>query len=279
MAIEVFAPAKINLTLHVTGQRDDGFHLLDSLVVFADVGDRITLDCVRPPTADIRVSIDGPRAQGVPTDRSNLVVRAAEAMGVAANIHVEKHLPAAAGIGGGSSDAAATLTGLARLTGRPLPSDDEVLGLGADIPLCLREGPQRMQGIGEVLTPAQPVPDLYLILANPGVSVPTPQVFRALSSKTNPPQNWPMPAGKEAWLSWLAAQRNDLQAPACSAAPVIGEVMEALQAQPGCRLSRMSGSGATCFAIMDDAGTQARAVRALRRLHPDWWVMPCKALP
>lgn len=272
MTVEVFAPAKINLTLHVTGQRSDGYHLLDSLVVFADVGDRITLT----KAAETRLEVFGPCAAGVPTDARNLVVKAAQLLGVTAHIHLHKNLPAAAGIGGGSSDAAATLSGLCQLYGVPLPTPDAVLSLGADVPLCLKLGLVRMEGIGEQLSALGPPPDMHLVMVNPRVEVPTPTVFKALSRKENPAMNWPM--NPTDWVSWVAKQRNDLEAPAVSAEPVIADVLDMLRAQPGCQLARMSGSGATCFAIMEDAQAQQNAVAHIKTAHPEWWAVACKAL-
>lgn len=272
---EGFAPAKINLTLHVTGQRADGYHLLDSLVVFADIGDRVRVAAADAPT----LAVDGPMAAGVPTDGRNLVLRAATLMGVTAEIHLEKHLPAAAGIGGGSSDAAATLRALARLTGRPLPNPADLLRLGADVPLCLSPEMTRMGGIGEQLQRLGPAPALPLVLVNPGVAVRTPAVFAALERKDNPPMTEPMPdPSAPGWMAWLAAQRNDLEPPAITQAPVIADVLAALRARAGCRLARMSGSGATCFAIMDSSAARDAAVAALRQAHPGWWVAGCATL-
>ena len=177
--------AKVNLTLHCTGQRADGYHLLDSLVVRAGVGDRL---CVAAAD-DLTLTVSGPRAEGVPTDVRNLVLRAAEMLdagaGRGAALHLEKHLPAAAGIGGGSADAAAALELLAAHWGVPLPID--TAQLGADVPVCLTRGPQRMQGVGEILTPLSALPPCHMVLANPGVDVPTPAVFSALSDKNQSP--------------------------------------------------------------------------------------------
>jgi 4-diphosphocytidyl-2-C-methyl-D-erythritol kinase len=272
MTVEVFAPAKINLTLHVTGQRSDGYHLLDSLVIFADVGDRITLT----KAAETRLAVSGPSAAGVPVDGRNLVVKAAQLMGVTAGIHLHKALPAAAGIGGGSSDAAATLIGLSQLFDMPLPGPDAVLSLGADVPLCLRRGLVRMQGIGEQLTVLGSAPEMHLVMVNPRVEVPTPTVFKALGCKDNPAMDWPMTPID--WVSWVAEQRNDLEAPAVAAEPVIADVLEVLRAQTGCRLARMSGSGATCFAIMDGVQAQKNAVAHIKTAHPDWWAVACQTL-
>jgi 4-diphosphocytidyl-2-C-methyl-D-erythritol kinase len=269
---KAFAPAKINLTLHVTGQRADGFHLLDSLVVFGDIGDRITVS----PSDRLRLAVSGPMAKGVPTDGSNLVLKAAEMMGLSADIQLEKHLPAAAGLGGGSADAAATIRALCEMAGRSPPGLRELLKLGADVPLCMLDNPTRMQGIGERLTPVDAPQNLAIILVNPGVSVPTGSVFQRLGQKDQAPMG-PRPAGHDMadWLRWLAHQRNDLQSPAISLEPVIGLVLDALQQRDGCVLARMSGSGATCFAIMRDGDCRDRAVEALLQTFPGWWVKPC----
>lgn len=265
-AAEARAPAKINLTLHVTGRRPDGYHLLDSLVVFADAADVVR---VRPADAP-QLRVTGPMAAGVPADSSNLVLRAAALMGVTAAIELEKHLPAAGGIGGGSSDAAAALRALSRMTGRPLPR--EVLALGADVPVCMEPRPTRMRGIGETLSPVADLPALNAVLVNPGVAVPTPQVFAGLERRANAPMPERLPAfaGAAAFADWLARQRNDLERPAQAIAPEVGAALAALAQAEGCRLARMSGSGATCFGIFPDAAAAARAARALAR--PGWWV-------
>lgn len=263
---EARAPAKINLALHVTGRRDDGYHTLDSLVVFADAADVVR---VRPAAAP-SLRVTGPMAAGVPTDASNLVLRAAAAMGVSAEIELEKHLPAAGGIGGGSSDAAATLRALAAMTGRAPPAD--LAALGADVPVCMAPGPARMRGIGEIVAPLATLPPLDAVLVNPGVAVPTPRVFSRLAGRENPQLPDPLPAfdGAAALIDWLAVQRNDLEPPARALAPEIDAALAALARAPGCRLARMSGSGATCFGLFVDAAAAARAAGSLAR--PGWWV-------
>ncbi|MDX5384384.1 MAG: 4-(cytidine 5'-diphospho)-2-C-methyl-D-erythritol kinase [Rhodobacterales bacterium] len=265
---EELAPAKINLTLHVTGQRADGYHLLDSLVVFADVGDRLSMGEAETPA----LHVAGPMAQGVPTGPENLVLRAAASRGVALDIRLDKHLPAAAGIGGGSSDAAAVLRGIAAL--RPdigLPPD-QGLSLGADVPVCLRARGARMRGIGERVEAVDGLPPLHGVLVNPGVAVSTATIFRSLARKDNPPMPDLLPGwGDAAALAvWLAGQRNDMQAAAIAAQPVVGQVIAAIAATEGCLLARMSGSGATCFGLYGDAQAAARAAAALAR--PGWWV-------
>ncbi|TCL08494.1 4-diphosphocytidyl-2-C-methyl-D-erythritol kinase [Shimia isoporae] len=268
--VEAFAPAKINLTLHVTGQRADGYHLLDSLVVFADIGDRLAVQ--RAP--DTSLTVTGPLAEGVPSDESNLVHKAAKTFGVSAHIALEKHLPAAAGIGGGSSDAAATLRALADLTGKPVPPVADLLSLGADVPVCVGHGWQRMSGIGEEIAPLANGVRWPVLLINPGVDVPTPTVFAALQSKNNPPMpdEFPDWSDRSDAVSWLAAQRNDLEAPAIAARPVIAEVLSALRGCLGCELARMSGSGATCFGLFESVESRDAAAEAIRTDYADWWI-------
>lgn len=264
--VKLLARAKINLALHVTGQRADGYHLLDSLVAFADVGDGIAVQ----PDRALSLRIDGPFAPGLEPGPGNLVWRAAEAMGGAARIVLTKRLPLASGIGGGSADAAATLRALKQL-GRSLPSEAAVLALGADVPVCLAGRPMRMRGIGERLDPVD-LPPAHLVLVNPGVGVSTPAVFKALAVK----ENAPLPemgslADAEDLAAWLArSTRNDLEAPARGLCPEVAEVLAALGATDSCLLARMSGSGATCFGLYARAEDAAVAARALAR--PGWWV-------
>ncbi len=264
-AIEAFAPAKINLTLHVTGRREDGYHLLDSLVAFADVGD--TLSVSLAPHRRLRVI--GPLAEGVPDDGRNLVMRAAGMMGQGVDVILEKRLPAAAGIGGGSSDAAACLRAIGELTGS-WPKD-QGLRLGADVPVCMAARAARMRGIGEQVKVLDGMPPVWAVLVNPGVDVPTPEIFRRLANKENPPMpelpDW-ADAGELA--GWLAEQRNDLEAPAIATEPVIAEALQAITATDACLLARMSGSGATCFGLYSDAAAASAAADKLQRTG--WWV-------
>lgn len=274
-----FAPAKVNLALHVTGRRGDGYHLLDSLVVFAGTGDRITAEAA----PDLTLALTGPRAAGLSSNEDNLVLRAARAMGPqGARLVLEKHLPVASGIGGGSADAAATLRALARLRGQPLPPAAAVLALGADVPVCLAGRPARMSGIGETITPlAHPLPEAWLVLANPGAAVATPAVFAALTRRDNAPLPRDLPRLKTAaeLAAFLRMARNDLEAAATMLLPGISALRSALSAQPGCLMSRMSGSGATCFGLFPDALTAAAAARALRMGSPDWWIEAAPILP
>jgi 4-diphosphocytidyl-2-C-methyl-D-erythritol kinase len=259
--IEGFAPAKVNLTLHVTGQRADGYHLLDSLVVFADVGDRLQVQL-----GESGLAVSGPMADGVPTDGRNLVLKAAALMGVSAQISLEKHLPAAAGIGGGSSDAAAVLRALQELTGQMAPQAG--VSLGADVPVCMAGRAAFMRGIGEDIDPVPGLGDLHAVLVNPGVEVPTGAVFKGLERKDNPPME-PLP-NADGMMGWLRRQRNDLEPPACAVQPVIGEVLATLRQTQACQLARMSGSGATCFGLYASPETAQSAAKALA--GHGWWV-------
>ncbi|OWU86687.1 4-diphosphocytidyl-2C-methyl-D-erythritol kinase [Oceanicola sp. 22II-s10i] len=259
----------MNLALHVTGRRGDGYHLLDSLVAFADVGDALTVALADRSS----LTLTGPRAAGVPDGPSNLCLKAAAFFGAEAAIALDKHLPAEAGIGGGSSDAAAVLRALARLTGRAVPPGAEALG--ADVPVCLPARAARMRGIGEVVEPLGDWPAIPAVLVNPGVPVPTPRVFAALDRRDNPPipDPMPVPANARDAVALLARLRNDLEPPAIAVAPAIADCLSALSARPGCALARMSGSGATCVGLFPEGGAD-EAAAAIAAAHPEWWVVP-----
>ncbi|MFY1708212.1 4-(cytidine 5'-diphospho)-2-C-methyl-D-erythritol kinase [Tritonibacter scottomollicae] len=263
---EVFAPAKINLTLHVTGRRADGYHLLDSLVAFANVGDRLRLTS----GADLSLSVTGLFARGVPEDGRNLVWRAAEGAGWRGQIDLEKNLPHGAGIGGGSSDAAALLTALQE-QGVSVPPGLP-LSLGADVPVCMAARAARMQGIGEEITPV-PLPKLPALLVNPGVEVPTGAVFSALEERENTamPADMPLFDGVEDCAEWLAAQRNDLEPAALIVAPLIERALGDLRSSRDALMARMSGSGATCFALYPSLKAAHFAAYEIGAEHPDWW--------
>ncbi|WOI31864.1 4-(cytidine 5'-diphospho)-2-C-methyl-D-erythritol kinase [Tritonibacter scottomollicae] len=263
---EVFAPAKINLTLHVTGRRADGYHLLDSLVAFANVGDRLRLTS----GADLSLSVTGLFARGVPEDGRNLVWRAAEGAGWRGQIDLEKNLPHGAGIGGGSSDAAALLTAL-QGQGVPVPAD-LLLSLGADVPVCMAARAARMQGIGEEIIPVS-LPKLPALLVNPGVEVPTGAVFSALEERENTamPADMPLFDGVEDCAEWLAAQRNDLEPAALTVAPLIERALGDLRSSRDALMARMSGSGATCFALYPSLKAAHFAAYEIGAEHPDWW--------
>lgn len=272
-----FAPAKINLHLHVVGRRDDGYHLLDSLVAFAGVGDRLTVS----PADGLSLSVTGPFAAGLQGEGDNLVLRAARALAdhagvpAAGKLVLEKNLPVASGIGGGSADAAAALRLLSRFWG--IEPDGATLarlarGLGADVPVCLAGRPALMSGIGEVLMPAPQLPDAGLVLVNPGVAVSTPSVFRARSAVFSDPATFPAEGWRDAdsLAATLRATHNDLEPAAQLLAPAIGGALDALAAASGCLLARMSGSGATCFGLFRTPEAAQEAASDIARAG--WWV-------
>ena len=268
--VQRIARAKVNLALHVVGRRADGYHLLDSLVAFADFGDVVTVE----PAPSLSLSITGPMAAGLSAGPDNLVLKAAQMLGspLGAAITLEKRLPIASGIGGGSADAAATMQALGALWGCALPDAGQVLALGADVPVCLAGQSCRMAGIGDQISPIA-LPPAHLVLVNPGVGLSTAAVFGALLRRDNPPlpPAAPMPDAA-ALAAYLGHCRNDLEAPALSVVPEIGAVLAALQGQTGCLLARMSGSGATCFGLFASASAAEGAASALRAQSGAWWV-------
>ena len=268
--IEVAAHAKINLALHVTGRRADGYHLLDSLVALADVGDVLTF----APSDRLNLTITGNHGAGLPNGPENLILRAARALHptLGAAITLEKNLPLSSGIGGGSTDAAATLRGLCDLWNLPLPDPQTILALGADVPVCIVGSPARMQGIGDIVTPVT-LPEAWVVLVNPGEKVSTAQVFQTLETKTNPPLPALIPAfpDAQALAVYLKDQRNDLEYPAMLLCPEIASVLFDLDARKGCLLARMSGSGATCFGLFDSEDNAYWAARMIHQSQKHWW--------
>ncbi|KFL29109.1 hypothetical protein JP75_23035 [Devosia riboflavina] len=275
------APAKINLALHVTRRRDDGYHDLESLIVFADVADE--LEAVEA-TAD-SLEISGPFAAALGTGGTNLVMRALGAFrqrwpgrvpdGLA--MHLVKRLPVAAGIGGGSADAAAALRILVRMAREPVPFGelaDLAATLGADVPACLLSRPLVARGVGEILAPLSDFPTTHIVLVNPLVPVATADVFRRLRAHDNYPlPALPEPLTRPAQLGlWLAETRNDLQPPAVKLVPEIGFIVDDLAETQGCILSRMSGSGATVFGLFGSEGQAHQAAQVMRERNPDHWV-------
>ncbi len=265
------APAKLNLALHVRARRDDGYHELETLFAFVTDGDTVALT----PAAQDGFAITGPFAAGLSGEGNNLVTRARDAFraafgpGEPVSIVLDKHLPVASGIGGGSADAAATLRGLARMRGVVL-DDPRLMAiadrLGSDVPACLVGRTMVGRGRGERLTPID-APALPVLLVNPGVAVSTARVFAGWDRIDRGPL-----ADGDA-LAIMHAGRNDLEPPARVLAPAIDTVLAMLQAAPGVRLARMSGSGATCFALFDDAADRTAAAAAIRAAHPDWWCL------
>jgi 4-diphosphocytidyl-2-C-methyl-D-erythritol kinase len=275
------APAKVNLTLRVIGRRADGYHDIESLVVFAREGDSLSL----APGGDLALTVRGPTASSAGAEADNLVLKAARALAAQVDglrlgsFALDKHLPVAAGLGGGSADAAAALRLLAqanRLAGDPRLFA-AARATGADVPVCLEPRPRLMRGIGDVLTAPLALPPLPAVLVNPGVAVATKDVFAALAlapgqARTTAHEPTVIPTQDRALLAFLAEQANDLEPAAISRQPMIADVLAALRARPGCRLARMSGSGATCFALFDSRDDATAAARALETAHPDWWV-------
>jgi 4-diphosphocytidyl-2-C-methyl-D-erythritol kinase len=288
MSLSLTSPAraKINLDLKVLGRRADGYHELESLVAFAGVGDLVSL----AEADELSLTISGPRGQGLEADERNLILRAARILAEEAGplrwgrFHLVKRLPVASGIGGGSADAAAALRILARLNAIPLgePALLRAAGrVGADVPVCLESRARVMAGIGERLGPALRLPPLHAVLVNPGVPVETAAVFRELGLRAGEARSvanhhvaQPVTAGRDPLLDALGGSRNDLEPPALRVAPVLTDLLAQLRTLPGCRLARMSGSGATCFAIFDDCRQSAAAAKALAREHRQWWVKP-----
>lgn len=285
-AIRVRAPAKINLALHVTGQRADGYHLLDSLVTFAEFGDELSIDAAAADT----LGIDGPFAAQLQDAETNLVIRARDALRTLAvgrpcppvAIQLTKNLPIASGLGGGSGDAAAALHGLNEHWRLSLSVDalrGAGLALGADVPMCLAGRPLRATGIGDEITLLDGFPALDLVLVNPGLEVSTPAIFKALQNKKNRTMSSKANlASFHAACEFLSAQHNDLQRPAMALVPAIADCLSALQ-ENGAMLARMSGSGATCFGIFTNAANAARAARNINAKHPTWWCLATRSIP
>ncbi|WP_448206088.1 4-(cytidine 5'-diphospho)-2-C-methyl-D-erythritol kinase [Azospirillum sp. sgz302134] len=299
-AITESAPAKLNLYLHVVGRRADGYHELDSLVAFAEVADqvsvqpgvaRVALRGVDLPPVGPRLAISGPFGPALMGENpaQNLVIRAAHALAnrlgreADALVVLEKVLPVASGIGGGSADAAATLRGLARLWDVPVtdPRLYEVgASLGADVPVCLAGRSCYFGGIGEVLDEAPALPETHVVLVNPGVPVPTPAVFKARTGGFSQPARFTeVPADAAALAALLRERRNDLTEPALTVAPVIADALAALESTPACLLARLSGSGATCFGLYAGADDATAAARSIQATQPRWWVKAARLLP
>ena len=276
--IRVEAPAKLNLYLHVTGRRADGYHELDSLVTFTAFSDTLEI----APADVLTLTVTGPFACALDAG-DNLAARSAaalaERLGRPADVRIALHkrIPVAAGLGGGSADAAAVLRGLARLWRLgPEHADDLraiALGLGADVPVCLHARATCMAGIGEALSPAPRIPPCAVLLVNPGVPVPTGPVFAARRGPFSVPGRFQAsPRDAASLADLLRTRRNDLEPPARARVPEIGHVLDRLGAAPGCLLARMSGSGGTCFGLFEDEDAAADAAGTIARENPGWWV-------
>ena len=276
------APAKVNLTLRVLGRRADGYHEIESLVAFAGVGDALSF----APGGGLALNVRGPSAALAGATADNLVLKAARALADrlptvgAGTFDLEKRLPVAAGLGGGSTDAAAALRLLARTNN--LAADDPLLyaaarATGADVPVCLDPRTRLMRGIGEVLFGPFKLPPLQGVLVNPGVALATKAVF----ARWKPPATPVVPADltvltamtkRDQLVRFLLSQANDLESAAIALAPAVADVLLALSSQPRCELARMSGSGATCFAIFASAADAIKAAEAIHAEYPNWWV-------
>ncbi|MEX1147635.1 MAG: 4-(cytidine 5'-diphospho)-2-C-methyl-D-erythritol kinase [Sphingomonadales bacterium] len=285
--VREFAWAKVNLFLHVTGRRDDGYHLIDSLFVYGVAHDVIEAR----PAKDLTLDVTGPFSSQLGGSQSgeghdNLVMRAARMIGArmvgevtgadkGAALTLVKNLPVASGIGGGSADAAAALRALNRLWGLGLTEPDLcaiAVRIGADVPACVLSQPVRVSGIGEVLEPVPEIPDLHCVLVNPGFALSTPAVFGALKAQGAAFSEPAPPLLVHGDLvDWLSHVRNDLEVPAMQLASDIGSVLDRIMAEPGCLLARMSGSGATCFGLFPDRAHAQTAARTLSAT-PGWWV-------
>jgi 4-diphosphocytidyl-2-C-methyl-D-erythritol kinase len=277
------AYAKVNLTLRILGRRRDGYHEIESLVGFADVSDRLSLH----PGRELTLVVRGPLADHAGNADDNLVVKAAQALArivpklKTGRFTLTKQLPAQAGLGGGSADAAAALRLLARAN--RLRRDDPRLHqaareTGADVPVCLDPQPRWMTGVGEILSAPVHLPRFYAVLVRPDIALPTKDVFAALDA---PPLeaktrvvSAKVPADKSALLEFLASHGNDLERPATKLAPPVGDALALLWSQPPCILARMSGSGSACFGLFASRRAAGAAARAIAKTHPDWWVKP-----
>ena len=274
--IRIKARAKVNLALHVTGQRLDGLHLLDSLVAFPDYGDDLFFE----RADEISLCISGPYGSQLSNDTKpflNSIIRAArllndDSKGV--KITLIKNLPLASGIGGGSSNAASTLKVLSRLWQKKMPRQDDVLSLGSDVPVCLSNRLQRMQGIGEKLTTLTSPIKMWAVLANPGIEIATKKIFGLLKNKEN---NELEPffdlTNQETFFRYLCRQRNDLEGVVCDLFPEVKEMLSVIKSTNNCQVCRMSGSGATCFGLYIDQECAIKAAKTLKESVPKAWVV------
>jgi 4-diphosphocytidyl-2-C-methyl-D-erythritol kinase len=278
------APAKVNLTLRVLGRRADGYHEIESLVAFASFGDTLSFSA----GDELALTVSGPLAAQAGEGADNLVLKAARALaaripGIGLGVFaLDKRLPVAAGLGGGSADAAAALRLLARANGLAIGDPrlyEAARATGADVPVCLDPRARVMRGIGEKLSPPLLLPELPALLVNPGVPLATKAVFAGWTPAAVAPSPFDIDAAakivdRERCLQLLIAEANDLETAAIALAPVIAELLAALRALPGCRLARMSGSGATCFALFSSTAAATAAAKTMSGKYPHWWVRP-----
>lgn len=277
-SFSMLAPAKINLFLHITGKRADGYHLLQTMMVFVDVGDELTIT----PYDGIFIDVEGTFATEIGTPHDNLVYKAAQMLGDEyrvkphGNIVLRKNLPIASGIGGGSSDAAATLIGLSKLWGLPdEPARLQKIAqkLGADVPACLMRKPVWAEGVGEKVTTLPDMPGLCFVLLNPMTPTPTPEVFKHFKSRHSPAiQFTGRRKSMQEWIADLKLYRNDLTDAAMEVSPLVKTALQSIAETPNCHFARLSGSGATCFGVYDSPEAASAAANKLRQKHPRWWV-------
>lgn len=277
--ITLRAPAKVNLYLHITGKREDGYHLVDSLVSFTDFGDQVTVS----EADELTLTASGHYADGMPMDDSNLVLRMARSLqeeaGITkgAKIHIDKEIPVSAGVGGGSTDAAAAANALVKLWGVDIPLQrlcEIGFKLGVDMPVCLNRKTVFVDGLGEQMTAAEPIPENGLLLVNPRVTLSTPSVFARRKGGFSPTDDFIGTRAKDAkhLAKLLADRENDLTDPASALVPVVREVIREIGNLDGCLLSRMSGSGATCWGLFETEAAAAAAMEQLKSRQPDWWM-------
>ena len=274
--IQERANAKVNLALHVIGQRLDGLHCLDSIVAFPDYGDELLFEKAN----EVSLSVSGPFSEQLLKETSkgsNIVIRAAKLLkdsNNGASIHLIKNLPVASGIGGGSSNAAVTLRVLSGLWNKKMPNVDDILRLGADVPVCLSNELQRMQGIGEIRTKLVGPSKIWIVLANPGIRIPTKKIFKLLSSKQNeqlePISNL---TNIDRFCEYLGRQRNDLETVVSNLFPEVKQLLKVIKSTRNCRLCRMSGSGATCFGLYTQKKHAQKAKELVEEKFSKAWVI------
>lgn len=273
--ITELARAKVNLCLHVVGQRGDGLHLLDSIVVFPDIGDVLKAE----QAEGLTLEIVGEFGAGLSGGEDNLIMQAARFLGIeGAHLRLQKNLPVASGIGGGSADAAAAIRALCEVWDMGMPNAANLTKLGSDVPVCLAQKPTRMSGIGEQLEPLPTLPTFWMVLVNSGVAVDTGAVFRAMA-KRDYPKISAIPKGfhdTQSFFDFLSEQRNDMQAAALGITQSIEDVLSAIATTKSCALARMSGSGGTCFGLYATHKSAEAAAQELQASHPEWWVVAAK---
>ncbi len=280
MMVKGTAHAKLNLTLHVTGKLPNGYHELDSLVVFTEFGDHLELE----PAREFLLVANGPFSQVLPPASKNIIhsaLRLFEGRGTDFKVSLEKSIPVSAGLGGGSTNATSALRLAANYLGCPLPVDiQKLVAIGSDLPVCLTGKPSIVRGLGEELTILDRFYEFPVLLVNPNKPVQTKEVYRQLSEVDNPPQTpYPVKGNNGDVLTWLKEQRNDLESPAILLCPEIKNILSGLREQEGCVLARMSGSGGTCFGIFQTMEQATGAGREIKLQAPEWWVQPTRILP